>query len=147
MTEQNHDFVSLGLNIGQHRLTISAQNVNGVMKHLNDLTEIDDTDPTNPEGISLISDLLDQVDTINAAITLKSGLSATSAPVSAASNTPPAAQPVAPNCDTHNLPMKFVHDGVVKRGANAGKRYEAWQCAAPYVKDAPKCEMKNFAWK
>jgi hypothetical protein len=144
--DANHDFVSLGINLGKDRytdprLTISATNVGGLMGHLGDLNDPDETDP---EGLSPLSGLLDHLQSIDAAVTLKKGLAPN---VGAASPdggftpggyqepTHPAAQ-AGKNC-THGA-MKYK-SGVSK----AGKPYSGYFCPAPFGTQQCKAVFDN----
>jgi hypothetical protein len=145
LSDQNHDFVSLGLNVGQHRLTISASSVAELVKHLSDLTQEDEI-----EGTSAISDVLANLELITKAAMVSNGFAGTTpSPASPDGGSPggydTSNQP--PTCDNHQQPMKWVADGVVKAGQNAGKHYSAWQCSAPFRAGQPKCNMKDFNWK
>lgn len=136
----NSEFVSLGINLGKDRytdprFTISATDVAGVMKHLNDLTEPDETDPN---GLSALDGMLDHLELIDKAVMVKKGLSATpSAPISPDGGFTPGgysspATANVPSCK--HGPMNYK-SGISKKN---GKPYEAHFCPAPMGQ--PKCD-------
>ena len=121
MSEPVNEFVSLGMDLGPARLTISAPDVSGVLKHLNALAEIDEMD-----GLSVINGVLDHVETIKAAVTVKFGVSNAVANRPTVNNNTPAPSGEAPSC-AHG-PMKF------KSGTSAKtqKPYSGYFCTGPY---------------
>lgn len=141
--------VYLGIPLGSKygsKLTLGGPDVNAVLKHLADLNEIDENDP---DGISAINYVLDGLLVIEAAVALKmpnSQPAATSSAPSGAVNVTPQPEGATPLCTTHNLPMTWVSDGIVKSGSNAGKHYSAWKCTAPYTPGV-KCSFKDFTIK
>lgn len=122
------EFVSVGINIGPARLTISAANAGSLMQQLNGLLEADELDP---EGLSPISTLVDGISTIHTASEVKFAMSRPQPVVNA---TPVASAPGdAPTCAHGSMKWK---EGTSK----AGNNYKGWFCQAPYGQ--PKCDAK-----
>jgi hypothetical protein len=139
--------VYLGIFLGNRpyttpKLTLGAESIGGLMKHLGDLN---DPDPTEPEGTSPLNDLLDHVQTIEAAVALKTPITP---PVAGSSpdggftpggyNDPALAAPApaaGPGKTCEHGAMKYK-EGV---SAKNNKPYKAYFCNAPYgaVKCAP----------
>lgn len=138
--DANHDFVSLGINLGKDRytdprLTISATNVSGLMGHLGDLNDPDETDP---EGLSPLSGLLDHLQTIDAAVTLKKGLAPNVAGASPDGGfTPGGYQEPTHPAVADNVPVcgpNGTHGKMKPKSgtSKAGKPYSGYFCPLPY---------------
>lgn len=120
MSETN-EFVSLGINIGPARFTVSAKDVPSLVSVVAQVLEVDETDP---DGLSPINYLVDSVETIQKAVEVKFAMSAPSAAKNA---TAPSANPQASAPTCRHGTMKW------KTGTNAaGKDYEGYFCQAPF---------------
>jgi hypothetical protein len=142
MSDANHDFVSLGINLGKDRytdprLTISATDVAGLMGHLNDLTAPDEADP---DQLSALDGMLDHVELIDKAVMVKKGFSNSSTPISPDGGFTPGgydtAAPAGKTC-AHGA-MKYK-EGTSK----AGKPYKGYFCPAPMGQNQCKAEFVN----
>lgn len=123
----DQSFISLGMQLGAARLTISAESVDELGVFLSALTENDD-----PDGMAPIDAICDSINTINAATLLK-GLAGSPAPAAnSASNSPAQSAPAVSGQNCQHGPMKYK-EGVGKNGP-----YKAWFCNAPFGK--PKCD-------
>ena len=137
MSEAN-EFVSLGINIGPARLTISAPTVEALVGHLNALAEVDEV-----EGLSTYNSVVDHVEVLVKGAEVKFAMSqpfnrpATSAP---SSSVPSGDAPVCP----HGT-MKWK-TGTTKSGPNVGKNYEGYFCPAPFGA-TDKCQGKHSSFR
>jgi len=134
-------FVSLGINLGTDRytdprLTLSAQDVAGIVQHLNDLNEEDPVEGTSPIG-----DVLAHINTIDAAVNVARGLNPNNQTGNAVASAPAAPPAEVPTCQ-HGA-MRF-RSGTTKAGPNAGKQYEAYFCTAPM--GPGQCKPVNFKY-
>lgn len=120
MSEATNNGVYLVQPLGANgaRLTLGSDSVDGLMGHLNALDEVDPVD-----GVSVISILLDRVETLNAAVLTKFGVSVK--PV-VNPGTPSAAPSAAPSCE--HGPMRWK-EGISR---STQKPYKGWFCTAPF---------------
>lgn len=119
-----HDFVSLGINLGKDRytnprLTFSASNIPSLVGQLNELNEIDEVDEISP-----ISVIMEHLATIDAAVILSNGLNPSA---QAVTDGAPASPPEAGKSCKHGA-MKFK-EGVSSKN---NKPYKGYFCTAPY---------------
>lgn len=132
-------FIPFGEGYGNPGLTLRGETADELAATIGNLSEQNEEDTSNLDRI------LDGVLLVKAAVNLK-GLSVAknqnkteNAPVTHPQAS--AAPSSAPNC-AHG-PMRWK-DAVTKSGQNAGKRYTAWVCTAPYGQT--QCKMQDFKY-